>query len=89
MPALNGRGPQGLGPRTGRGMGNCFPGYTSRYGYGRGLGFGRGYGFRRYYSEESQPAKEEEKKILNEELNLLKKDTEGIKNRLEELNKNN
>lgn len=23
MPRLNGTGPQGLGPRTGRGMGNC------------------------------------------------------------------
>ncbi len=29
MPARNGTGPSGSGPRTGRGMGNCSPARTS------------------------------------------------------------
>ena len=35
MPNLNGTGPNGQGPMTGRGMGPC----------GRGMGYGRGMGF--------------------------------------------
>lgn len=42
MPYQDGTGPQGGGPRTGRGMGNCAgQGGTGR---GRGLGPGRGRG---------------------------------------------
>jgi len=58
MPAFDGTGPMGQGPRTGWGMGYCPPGppvYTrppqyyggwgrGRGGYGRGMGYGRGYG---------------------------------------------
>lgn len=45
MPFQDGTGPQGQGPRTGRGMGNCAgQGGTGR---GRGLGRGRGRGFGR------------------------------------------
>jgi len=46
MPALNGAGPQGQGPRTGRGLGNCLPtGRTNWSGYGRGwFGLGRRFG---------------------------------------------
>jgi hypothetical protein len=57
MPALNGTGPRGQGPQTGRGLGYCSPtGRTNRlnYGYGRGFGHGwfgqgqgRGFGFGR------------------------------------------
>ncbi len=43
MPNRNGTGPEGLGPRTGWGMGNCAGGPA--YGYGRGGGRGRGRGF--------------------------------------------
>ncbi len=47
MPAMNGTGPQGYGPMTGRGMGRC--GGIARFdgpGYGMGMcrGFGRGQG---------------------------------------------
>jgi len=61
MPAGDRTGPEGAGPRTGRGLGYCSgystPGYTKGvprggagfgYGRGRGYGFGRGSG-RGYY----------------------------------------
>ena len=46
MPGRNGTGPQGMGPKTGRGMGNCSgnPQPYTGYGYGYGGGFGGGYG---------------------------------------------
>ena len=58
MPGGDGRGPQGLGPMTGRGAGYCagspVPGYMNSaggpgfgYGYGRGRGRGRGRGWGR------------------------------------------
>lgn len=47
MPGGDRTGPEGAGPRTGRGMGYCSganaPGWTQ--GGGRGRGFGRGWGF--------------------------------------------
>ena len=49
MPLGDGTGPNGEGPRTGRGMGNC-PGTPAvrnrlqRFGKGAGLGLGRGLG---------------------------------------------
>lgn len=43
MPYLDGTGPGGLGPMTGRGLGRCGRGF----GYGT-RGYGRGYGFRGY-----------------------------------------
>jgi hypothetical protein len=52
MPGLNGTGPQGQGPLTGRGMGYCQgaagagAGAGFGRGMGRGMGFGRGRGFR-------------------------------------------
>ena len=53
MPGLNGKGPEGKGPRTGRGLGNCGSGKKTtgsrpRLGRGgRGRGRGRGFGRRR------------------------------------------
>ena len=51
MPGLDGTGPWGAGPMTGRGMGFCNPAWRGAYGpwyrgwYGRGwFGWGRGYG---------------------------------------------
>ena len=48
MPYQDGTGPQGQGPRTGRGQGNCAgQGGTGRgRGLGRGGGRGRGFGGR-------------------------------------------
>lgn len=51
MPGRNKTGPSGMGPMTGRGMGDCTGDEKNGnfYGYGRGAGFfgwGRGRGFR-------------------------------------------
>lgn len=51
MPQGNKRGPLGLGPMTGRGLGYCagypHPGYLNPDGRGLGRGWGRGFGGRR------------------------------------------
>ncbi|NIA23222.1 MAG: hypothetical protein GWP03_03565 [Proteobacteria bacterium] len=48
MPYGDGTGPNGFGPRTGRGLGFCngynTPGYMNQAGYGYGRGYGRGFG---------------------------------------------
>lgn len=47
MPRGDGTGPQGKGPRTGRGMGRCVGGAVKRpigQGQGQGQGQGRGQG---------------------------------------------
>lgn len=42
MPGRNGMGPEGRGPMTGHGMGQCAGNSAPGYGfYGRGSGFGR------------------------------------------------
>lgn len=69
MPAGNRTGPQGMGPRTGRGAGYCAgynrPGYANQgFGGGFGRGFGRGMfgrrmfgggGFRNWFRATGQP----------------------------------
>ncbi len=52
----DGRGPNGMGPRTGRGLGYCngydTPGFANpinQFGGGRGFGYGRGNGYGRGY----------------------------------------
>ncbi len=45
MPYKDGTGPEGKGPRTGRGLGPCGDGKT--VGGGRGRGYGSGLGLRR------------------------------------------
>ncbi len=48
MPGLDGTGPWGMGPMTGRGLGWCNPYGPLRRGWrGRGFGFGRGFGWGR------------------------------------------
>jgi len=48
MPSGDRTGPEGWGPRSGRGLGYCSgydsPGFTRGYGRGMGRGYGRGYG---------------------------------------------
>jgi hypothetical protein len=96
MPFRDRTGPQGLGPMTGRRRGLCvgntetppFYGYHRRgrgMGLGRGRGFGKGFGrgFNRYQYEEI--SKEEEKKILKDEINHLKHNIEFMSDRLNEL----
>ncbi len=70
MPRLDGTGPLGYGPMTGRGMGSCGP--------GRGFGPGRGYG-RRFMT------RNEEKDLLKDEMKDLEEELKAIKERLQEL----
>jgi len=56
MPNKNGTGPEGKGPKTGRGLGSCGNG-TAR-GDGKGKGLGRGIGFRRNVEEKNEDKKE-------------------------------
>ncbi len=73
MPKFDGTGPQGQGPRTGRGMGPCGGGM------GRGFGFGQGMGGRRFFS------KKEESEMLGTEVEELEAELKAIKERLGEL----
>ncbi len=73
MPGFDGTGPQGFGPRTGRGLGPC--------GSGFGRGFGRGY-------KSAQPitlTEDEQKKFLEAEKEQLELELKQLKKRLEEL----
>jgi hypothetical protein len=63
MPFGDGRGPRGMGPRSGRGLGYCAgfdsPGYANPgQGYGRGFGRGRGrgFGFKASWRNQEAPA---------------------------------
>lgn len=73
MPRLDGTGPQGLGPRTGRGLGKC-----SREGssLGRGLGCGRG----RLSFDKKEFTKEDQKKFLLEERVRIEKELAELEN---------
>ena len=87
MPRLDGTGPRGQGPRTGRGMGNC-PGIggTGRgFGLGRGMGWGmgRGWGFGPAcfgcpLCGNQSLTKEDQKKILLEEKDLIEKELANL-----------
>ena len=82
MPGFDQTGPRGVGPMTGRGMGRCGDGMPrGRPFFGRGFGGspGRGRRFR------NRPlTKEEEKKILQEDLKDLEAEKEEIKKQLDE-----
>jgi len=91
MPGRNGTGPVGSGPMTGRGFGNCTGnGLRSKPRLGLGLGFGgrRCFGNGYYWQANSfmrlnvnQNSKEtlvEQKRILEERLNLVNQDLKSI-----------
>lgn len=69
MPRLDGTGPQGEGPRTGRGLGNCGPGYGPNYGC---CG-------RRFFTQN------EERDMLVESIQNLKADLKAAEERLAEI----
>jgi len=85
MPRRDRTGPMGEGPMTGWGMGPCGRGMGRRF--GRGRGFGRGFGFRRFYEPypRTQITKEEETKMLEDEIKFLQEETESLKKRIKEL----
>ncbi len=86
MPGMDGTGPAGDGPLTGRGLGQCGMGRACRSGFGRG--FGRGFGFRRWFGmRNAEPvalSKDEERKILEAELKEIEAEKAEIEKRLKE-----
>lgn len=84
MPNRDQTGPAGQGPLTGRGFGPCGGGRGLGRGFGCGRGFGRGLG--RYFGWNEPRTKEEQaealvdyRKALEEELEDVKKQEEGLK----------
>ena len=73
MPGMDGTGPLGLGPKTGRALGRCTGGATGffRYGCGLGCGYGRGRGFRRFTAMDSKEALNARKRLLQDELSAI------------------
>ena len=67
MPNLDGTGPRGNGSMTGRGLGRC------------GRGYGRGRGLGRCYWSNQVMSKEEEKKLLEQELKDINKRLKELK----------
>jgi len=63
MPNLDGAGPTGQGPMTGRGMGNCAGAKPAQ---GRGMGCGRG-------MRTCQLSLEEQEKLLTQRLDTIRK----------------
>ena len=97
MPRGDRKGPEGMGSRTGRGLGLCSgydsPGFTKgRFGdgmrRGRGLGFGRGAGFQgaydRGYGGMGYP---DNVPNTGDELQTLKDEAKFMKENLDTVNK--
>ncbi len=88
MPGRNQTGPVGLGPLTGRRMGNCAGSTNSElnnsFGFGRGMrnGNGRGLGRSNTYSETQKFSNKEtienEVKMLREQLSILEQKLENL-----------
>ena len=77
MPRMNGMGPTGQGPQTGRGMGRCASG-DRIFWCGRQM-LGRG-GFRLSLSPQDQlQALEEDEKALLAEIEAIKAEKEALK----------
>ena len=79
MPGFNGAGPEGRGPRTGRGLGPCGLGLARR------RVFGRGRGLRRYFNriwpqdrKERLESLREDKKVVEEELEEIEKEEKKL-----------
>ncbi len=88
MPGFNQTGPNGQGPMTGRGLGQCNdanaqPVYgrgRGFFGCGRGRSFGRGRGYGLGYTYQVDP---------KTELEALKREKEALENAIKNLESNN
>lgn len=76
MPNLNGTGPMGQGPCTGRGMGNC--GGAKNVARG-GCGCRRRFGGSARFSQNNTQSLEDEEKFLLEELEVVRKEKKNLK----------
>lgn len=97
MPGFDGRGPLGEGPITGGGRGCCNnpdAGYGRLSGFGRGMAYGRGYGrgvglgrgLGRGYCRGFAPYPSVYALTPDAEMNMLREQTDAIKNSLEHIN---
>lgn len=95
MPGLDGTGPFGQGPMTGRGLGLCGGGARRRafaFGVGRagipwGCGRGRVWGGGRGFWGRSRFNSVDEKSYLEDAMKDLEEELNAIRKRLEELEK--
>ncbi len=81
MPRMDGTGPMGEGPKTGRGAGSCSGEAAPRFGLGlgRGRGFGsrcgrglgRGRGLNRVFAKTDKEALEDQRDALRDRLNVI------------------
>ncbi len=78
MPRLNGMGPQGLGPQTGRRMGQCTTGERMNW-CGRRM-MGRGNFYSTLSVQDQLTALELEEKSLLNEIENIKAEKEALKN---------
>ena len=99
MPRGDRTGPNGNGPKTGRGLGYCVGNDTAGYlamergrgrgaGYGRGRGYahqgrGMGFGFGGYYHGYHSGVSE--KTLIENEINVLKDQLASLEERLKNL----
>ncbi len=90
MPRFNGRGPRGMGPGTGWGLGPCGAGRA----WGRGGGYGYGWrvpmadsGYYPPYAAPVQPAPQDEKVFLQDQLDYLESEVRRIRERMDDIDK--
>jgi hypothetical protein len=95
MPGGDRTGPQGFGPRTGRGLGDCGTTDQSRLGFGFGFGRGRGWrnwaratgqpGWMRFGWWGATPSPADESELLNAQADQLQAQLDAVQQRLTEL----
>ncbi len=88
MPRRDGTGPQGVGSRTGRGLGNCAGEQTPTQGFGFGRRGGRGLACRRGFGRANvseQTSTKTEKDLLIEQKRLLQEQLNAIDQQLEDI----
>ena len=81
MPQQDKTGPQGMGPKTGRGFGPCGPGMGM--GFGRGRGFGRGLG--RYFGWNCPLSKQDKVEDIKNYQKALQEEMEDVNKELKDL----
>ncbi len=99
MPRGDRKGPMGIGPKTGRGAGNCNgftePGYANPAQFAGGLGCRFGRGFRRMFSATGMPGWARDGYPANagtntssfDEKTFLKSQAEFLENQLQQVKK--
>lgn len=96
MPRLDGTGPLGQGPMTGRGLGRCAgaqpaAGWLGRgRGLGLGLGLGLGWGMRRaarWLSPVAPATQADEMALLEQQAQVLERQLAAVKQRLDQAKK--